>query len=86
MGLLAEPGKETGSEEDEGQGPLGLLALEAVLSLCTLPGYNSRAIQTCVCGGKGDAAENKSEQSQVPALRELTFQWEETDSKYTSKV
>lgn len=31
--------------------------------------------------GKGDAAENKSEQSQVPALRELTFQWEETDSK-----
>lgn len=38
MGPLAEPGKEMGSEEDEGQGPLGLLALEAVLSLCTLPG------------------------------------------------
>jgi len=31
--------------------------------------------------GKGDAAENKNEQSQVPVLRELTFQWEETDSK-----
>lgn len=38
MGLPAELGKETGSEEDEGQGPVGLLALEAVLSLCTLPG------------------------------------------------
>ena len=42
VGLPAESGKETGSEEDEGQGTLGLLALEAVV--CTLPGQTSPGV------------------------------------------
>lgn len=35
--------------------------------------------------GKGDRTMNKSEQNEVPALRELTFQREETDSEYTAR-
>lgn len=41
VGLPAESGKETGSE-DEGQGPLGLPALEAVV--CILPRQTSPGI------------------------------------------